>query len=295
MSLRGTAVNEKKAAAYANRFNRVFDYIDKHLDDDLSVEQLSRVANFSKFHFHRQFSEYVGINVFRYIQLMRLKRASYRLVFNEGARIIDIALEAGFESSEAFSRAFKKLFEQTPSQFRNKPEWKSWNDQYPVLKREVKQAMDVKIVVFEETRIAVKEHRGDPGLVNDTVKEFIDWRKESGLSPVTTSKTFGVVYDNPDTVEPEKFRFDVCGAVSAPVPENRQGVINKIIPGGRCAVTRHCGAHNRIGESIYPLYREWLPQSGEELRDYPLFFHYINLIPDTSENDLITDIYLPLK
>jgi len=76
-------VNGTLENAYAERFDRVLDYIDRHLDEDLSVEQMSRVANFSKFHFHRQFSVYAGISVFRYIQLLRLKRASYRLVFEE--------------------------------------------------------------------------------------------------------------------------------------------------------------------------------------------------------------------
>lgn len=288
-------MSEARTTAYAARFNRVFDYIDKHLNEDLSVDTLSRVANFSKFHFHRQFSSYAGVNVYRYIQLMRLKRASYRLVFNEDALIIDIALEAGFENPESFSRAFKQIFGQTPSQFRKAPQWQSWSEQYSIFKREEKRMISVKIVDFSVTKIAALEHRGDPKLLNESVKQFIEWRQQSGLSPYKTSRTFGVVYDNPDTVEPAKFRFDICGEVFAPVPENSQRVINKIIPGGRCAVIRHLGSHDRIGESVYPLYREWLPQSGEELRDFPLTFHYLNLIPDALEHELITDVYLPLQ
>jgi AraC family transcriptional regulator len=288
-------VNGSTANAYAEKFNKVFDYIDKHLDEELSVESLSRVANFSKYHFHRQFSEYAGINVFRYIQLMRLRRASYRLVFSEHTRIIDIALEAGFENPESFSRAFKNMFGQTPSQFRSKPEWQPWNEQYRIPPRTRNQTMQVNIIEFEETPIAVLEHRGAPELVNDSVKVFIDWRKQSGLSPVHSSRTFGLVYDNPDTTAPEDFRFDICGEVDASVPGNPQGVVNKLIPGGRCAVVRHHGSHNRIGESAYYLYRDWLPTSGEELRDFPLFFHYLNLIPETPEHELVTDIYLPLK
>jgi AraC family transcriptional regulator len=97
-------------SSYARRFNRVLDYIGQYLDDTLTVECLSKVANFSKFHFHRQFYEYCGINIGRYIQLMKLKRASYRLVFNREERIIDIALDAGFENPESFSRAFKNTF-----------------------------------------------------------------------------------------------------------------------------------------------------------------------------------------
>jgi AraC family transcriptional regulator len=288
-------VDEEKIQAYAKRFDRVFDYIDRHLSDELSVDSLSQIANFSKFHFHRQFSEYTGINVFRYVQLMRLRRASYRLVFNEEARIIDIALEAGFENPESFSRAFKNIFGQTPSEFRKIPQWQNWSDQYPVVRRERSKPMQVSIVDFKETAIAALEHLGDPRLVNDTVKRFIEWRKQSGLSPITTSRTLGIPYENPDVVAPELFRFDVCGEITEPIPENRQGVVNKIIPGGRCAVTRHLGSRDHIGASIYPLYREWLPTSGEELRDFPVFFHYVNLVPNELEQDMVTDIYLPLR
>lgn len=105
----------------------MFDYIDQHLDDELTVESLSQVANFSKFHFHRQFANYTGIGVFRYVQLMRLKRASYRLAFNPLEKIIEIALEAGFENPESFSRAFKNMFGQTPSAFRKTPDWGQWS------------------------------------------------------------------------------------------------------------------------------------------------------------------------
>jgi AraC family transcriptional regulator len=51
-----------KASEYAAKFNKVFDYIDKHLDEELPLERLSQIASFSKFHFHRQFSEYAGIS-----------------------------------------------------------------------------------------------------------------------------------------------------------------------------------------------------------------------------------------
>jgi AraC family transcriptional regulator len=284
-----------QAHVYAARFRRVFDYIERHLDEALTVESLSQVANFSRFHFHRQFSNYTGIGVFRYVQLMRLKRASYRLTFNPLEKIIDIALEAGFENPESFSRAFKHIFGQTPSAFRKAPDWAHWNTHYQLPSGERKHDMDVKIVDFKAAKVAVIEHRGSPALINNTVSQFIAWRRESGLSPIATERTFGLAYDNPETTEPEKFRFDICSTVSADVPPNPYGIVTKTIDGGRCATVRHHGSHTRIGESIYPLYREWLPNSGEELRDFPLYFHYLNLIPDTPEHALITDIYLPLK
>lgn len=287
-------MNQSREDLYRERFNKVFDYIDQHLDDTLSVERLGQVAHFSKFHFHRQFSDYCGISVIRYIQLIRLKHASYRLAFGTD-RITEIALDAGFENPESFSRAFKNKFGQTPSAFRKQPKWQPWSERYQFPIRVRKITMEVKISNIKHTKIAVLEHRGAPALVNDSVKIFIDWRKGSGLSPVQTSQTFGIVYDNPETVEPDNFRFDICGSVTQDVPANPQGIVNKIIPDGRCAVVRHLGAHDQLGESVYYLYREWLPGSGEELRDFPLFFHYLNLISDTPEHELMTDIYLPLK
>ncbi len=281
--------------AYSVRFDRVFAYIDEHLDEDLTLEGLSRIANFSKFHFHRQFSAYAGLGVFQYVQLMRLRRASLRLAENRGERILDIALEAGFESHEAFSRAFKRAFGQTPSAFRRKPEWDSWRAclAFSHITRSI--VMDVRIVDFPQTRIAALEHLGPASRLPDSVQHFIDWRKATGLSPIENKRTFGIAYSNPDTTPPEEFRFDICGEVDAPVPENPQGVQNKCIPAGRCAVVRHFGTPDRIGETVYPLYRDWLPESGEELRDFPLFFQYLSIYPETPEDAWQTDVFLPLK
>jgi AraC family transcriptional regulator len=280
---------------YADKIDRVCDYISEHLNDDLSVEKLSQVANFSKFHFHRQFSVYTGITVAKFILMMRLKRASYQLVFNKKIRIIDIALDANFENPESFSRTFKKMFTQTPSQFRQKPQWKSWNEKYslPTIERKIK--VNVEIIKFNEAKVAVLEHRDSPDVINDSVSRFIEWRMESKLSPVKTSKSYGVAYDDPKSVEPAKFRFDICGSVDADVAENSLGVINKVIPGGRCACLRHEGAYEDMDKKVHYLYGKWLPSSGEELRDFPCFFQYLNFFPEVAEHELITTIYLPLK
>ena len=290
----GKGMNDLRVKTYAQRFEQVFRHIEQHLDEPLSVERLSRVAYFSKYHFHRQFSQYVGLGVSAYVRHLRLRRACYRLAFGR-ERVIDIALEAGFDSPEAFARAFRQAFGQSPSQFRKSPRWQPWQERYVLPPRERSEKMDVKIVDFTTTRLAVLEHHGAPEQVNNTAKRFIEWRKQSGLSPVATSRTFGIVYHDPDSIPPEDFRFDICGEVTEPVPDNPQGVTNGSIAGGRCAVVRHIGSHDRLGDSIYPLYREWLPESGEELRDAPLYFHYLNLFPETPEHELVTDIYLPLK
>ena len=288
-------MGRSRAGDYARRFTRVFDHIDQHLQQPLNIERLSQVAHFSRFHFQRQFAAYCGVSVARYIQLQRLRRASYQLVFQPLLRIIDIALDAGFENPESFSRAFKHAFGQTPSAFRRAPDWAHWQTRFPVPVRERMDDMDVKIMAVDTVRVAALEHRGAPERVNDSASRFIEWRKESGLSPLASSQTYGIAYDNPDTTPAADFRFDICGSVAGPVPANRQGVVAKEIPGGRCAVLRHAGSHQRLGESVYYLYRQWLPSSGESLRDFPVYFHYLNLVGETPEHLLQTDIYLPLR
>jgi len=287
---------ENQINSYDERISRVCEYINQNLNDNLTLEMMSDVAAFSKFHFHRVFSAYAGMSVTKFIQLARLKRASFRLAFEKEKRIIEIAFEAGFESPESFARAFKRTFNQSPSQFRAKPQWPEWHSRFDFqIKPYREKPMKVEIVNFETTKVALLEHLGAPDKVLETAGKFIAWRKQSGLSPVKTSKTFGIPYSDPNTTEPEKFRWDVCGSMEGDVPTNKYGVKNGVIHGGRCAVVRHKGSHNGLDESIYHVYREWLPESREEIRDYPCFLHYLNFIHEVDEFDLLTDIYFPLK
>lgn len=286
-------------APYLARFRQVLEYIDTHLDEDLTVERLASVAAFSKYHFHRQFSELFGIGVYRYVQLCRLKRAGHQLAFR-GDSIIDIALQNGYESPEAFSRAFKKALGQSPSDFREQPQWESWHATYQpsseLRRSHMKpqtQAEQIRIVQFPETRIAVLEHCGDLQRIGDTVRRFIAWRKHNSLPP-RISATYNLFFDDPAQVAPEDFRMDICAATDQEISANEYGVVAKTIPAGRCAVLRHVGSNDTLPATVHLLYAEWLPQSGEELRDFPLFFQRVSFFPDVAESEAVTDVFLPL-
>ena len=278
---------------------RVLRHIGEHLDEPLSLDDLADVAAFSKFHFHRQFRSYTGMTVARFVRSLRLKRASLRLAFDLDHQIIAIALEAGFASPESFARAFRALQGQTPSAFRASPAWERWTREFrfPPEAHASRGEPPVQptIVDFEETLVAVLEHRGPADRLMASVAEFIAWRKSCDDSPEATSRTFGVPWGDPEAMEPEEFRFDICGAVTRPVRPNDHGVVTKAIPGGRCAVVRHHGSTDAISETVYALYRDWLPESGESPRDFPCFFHYIERMPRVSEHQQVTDVYLPIR
>ena len=153
----------------------------------------------------------------------------------------------------------------------------------------------VDIVDFPGTNIAALEHRGDPATIGDTIRTFIRWRKERKLSP-KVSRTFNIFYVDAEDVPPEQFRMDVCVSIpTATVDQNDIGVVVKAIPAGRCAKLRHVGCDETLDAAIHFLYAQWLPQSGEELRDFPLFLERLTFFPDVPEHEAVVEIYLPLR
>ncbi len=93
---------------YRTRMQRVLDHIEANPDGDLDLATLAGLAAFSRHHFHRQFSGLFGVSVHRYVQMVRLKRAAWRLAYRPRESVLTIALDSGYEGPEAFSRAFRK-------------------------------------------------------------------------------------------------------------------------------------------------------------------------------------------
>lgn len=279
---------------YALRMQEVLDFLAANLDEDLRLEHLAEIANFSAFHFHRQFSAYTGITIAKYIRLLRLKRASMRLAFVPDFSVLDIALEAGYETSEGFSRAFKALHGQSPLEFRSAPSWQQWQRSTPIMTQTEDEPMsfNVEIVDFPETPVAAVEYKGPQQQELKAAWQLIAWRRENNVPP-GFGCTYGVHFSDPNTTPDDEYRFDVCVSYDKEIGENPHGVVAKAIPAGRCARARHFGSREHI-PLVERLYREWLPESGEELRDYPVYFHYVNVGPDVQEKDMVTDIYLPI-
>jgi AraC family transcriptional regulator len=289
------------ASRYHARVRKVLEYIDTHLDDALDVETLAGVAAFSKFHFHRQFSELLGLGVARYVQLRRLKRASYALAFRGEQHIVEIALASGYDGPEAFARAFKKSIGQSPSGFRKQPQWEPWHAAFEPLRDSRSKHMsaahpagEVSIVRTKDIRVAVLEHRGDPRLIGDSIRKFIAWRKEARLPPAKNA-TYNIIYDDPETTRPAEFRFDLCVSTGRDISANTHGIVARVIPGGRCALLRHTGSDDTLGNTVRYLYADWLPQSGEELRDFPAYLRRLKFFPDVPEHEAVTEVFLPLR
>lgn len=283
------------ATPYHDRMMRALDHIDRHLDDDLDLASISAVAAFSKYHFHRQFVATFGLPVYRYVQLARLQRASHRLAFHAG-RVTDVALDAGYDAPDAFARAFRRQFGQSPSAFRSAPDWAPWRAALLPLDQARNRSMpDYAITIrdFPDTPIAYLSHDGDMASIGDTIRRFIDWRRANRLPP-SNAATFNIFHSDPHDLAAGPVRIDLCVATDRAFPAEA-GIATGLIPGGRCAVLRITGRADDLEGPALHLYRDWLPTSGEEPRDFPLFCQRVRFFPEVAEHDAVTDLFLPLR
>lgn len=104
---------------YIARINRVIDYIETNIDQDLSLEDLASVAHFSPFHFHRVFGAMMGETLNHFIQRIRIEKAAVKLINQPKKSITEIALDCGFSGSATFARVFKATFGMSASQWRD--------------------------------------------------------------------------------------------------------------------------------------------------------------------------------
>lgn len=287
---------------YQARMRRVLDYVDQHLDDDLDLETVSRVAAFSKFHFHRQFMATFGLSVHSYVQLARLKRASHRLASNDAQSVTEIAMDAGYDAPDAFARAFRRRLGQSPSSFRKSPDWAPWlaafgplDSARSKLMQIIYEPQDVTIREVSATPVAVMEHRGDRALLGATIERFIAWRKAAGLSP-ETNPTFNIFRSERIPKNPADYSMDLCIGTDRAIDPDDDQMTAGVIPGGRCAVLRvFHDTHNLEPAALY-LYRDWLPASGEEARDFPMYAQrHLSVPPNGVVHEVVVELFLPLK
>ena len=153
---------------------------------------------------------------------------------------------------------------------------------------------DVTIRDVPATPVAIVEHRGDPATLGASIQRFIEWRKAAGLHP-RTSPTFTVWRSERRPASPADYSVDLCVGTGGPFEADSEDIKAGEIPGGRCAVLRVVGNTHNLEPAALFLYRDWLPASGEELRDFPIYCQRLSFLPDVPEHEAVADVFLPLK
>ncbi len=283
------------------RILRVLVHIQQHLDEELLLDGLAGLADCSPYHFHRVFSGMVGEGVKEHVRRLRLERAAQRLRFT-GQPIIQIALDAGYETHESFTRAFQSMFDEAPSEFRKSRRVVAHGPSAAGIHyagtgslesfRPVRQ--EPPLVVRTETlaplRVVFQRHVGSYDDVGRTWRGLMKWAGPRGLLGPTT-RFCGIAYDDPEVTAPEKLRYDAAFTIASDVPTEGD-IGSQTIDGGRYAVATHRGSYQAIAGTYARFCGEWLPLSGHELRSAPALEFYLNSPLTVRAEDLMTD-YLP--
>jgi AraC family transcriptional regulator len=283
---------------YRARIVRTLLYIQRHLDDDLQLEQAASVAAFSTFHFHRVFRGMVGETFADHVRRLRLERAATQLKRLDQP-VTQIALDAGFQAHESFTRAFGEMFSMSPSQFRSahKPTPASRSgvhfgdtEAYHLPDYD---ALSVEVKDIGPMQVLFVRHKGPYDRVGATWGKLMSFAGMRGLLG-PDMKLIGIAHDDPDVTPPDLLRYDAAVAVNRPIaPEGEFGVAE--ITGGLYATATHKGPYHELARTYERVYGGWLPQSGYEPRDAPSYEQYLNSPQSAQPEDLLTVIHVPVN
>jgi AraC family transcriptional regulator len=274
--------------SYHERMARVLAHIEAHLDEPLPLEDLAEVACFSPYHFHRVFRGMVGESVKEHVRRLRLERAARRLL-RDDSTVLALALDAGYETPESFTRAFEALFGLAPSAFRRNggkmdAESKSEKAALP--------AIEVAVKRLEPLHVAYVRHIGPYQQVGQAWSKLMMWAGPKRLLGPNMVR-LGISHDDPEITPPERLRYDAALVVPDSVTGSGEVAIQEI-PGGDYAVAIHRGPYERLGQTYAALCGMWLPTSGREVRNAPPLEFYRIAFGEAPPEEFLTEICVPL-
>ena len=266
---------------YFQRINAVIDHVRENLQDELSLDQLARVAGFSPFHFHRVFKSIAEETVNEMVVRLRLERAVSLLRSTSELSITEAAFECGFRSVSVFSRAFKKQYGLNARQWdRQRPLKNSKNGQVmesflrytpEKLSSFAKQhEFEVHIRSLPVQRLAYIRVYDSYSKFSQVVKAYhrlIAWYRQRGGSLEKTT-LYGMSQDNPDVTPLRLCRFDWC--LTVPADWQAEGDVSiQNFPACRVATIRCLGDLTQTDRAIHYLFRYWLPHSRYQPANLP--------------------------
>jgi AraC family transcriptional regulator len=268
---------------YLQKIQRAVDFIEAHLDDELTVDAIARAACLSRWHFQVIFHAMVGDTLAEYIRKRRLTAAALALTSSQ-ERIIEIALAAGFGSQAAFARAFKAQFRVTPGECRKQGFSNVFMLHKPKITRSYLNHLYTNITMkpvikkFPKTKVIGLSARFIAGISPETNnlqvipplwKTFMARGHE--IAERSSSASYGVIVclkESDKKSHPDEMLYLAGVPVKASAKPPR-GMTELTIPAGDYAVFTHRGAVEDIRHTLNYIYGSWLPKSGRTLRDVP--------------------------
>mgnify|MGYP000883904009 FL=1 len=275
---------------YVQRINKVVAYINNHLDETLELKTLANEAALSDFHFHRIFKALKGEAIGGYITRLRLE-ATARLLRYTALTIEEIAFNIGYETPASLSKAFKKQYGISPTEYRTN------KDTYIMKKEIINPDLALKapkIVTLEPKNLIYVALTGaygslDYGKAYEQLWAVIKAQKlfTKGIESICIS------YDDPKITEGSLQRSDVCLAIHKSATPQEE-VSCKTLAGGKYAVFFYQGSYENLSQ-VYDTAVRWVIDHEYTLREEPFFEKYLNDARRTPKEKLKTEIYIPIN
>ncbi|QYE34506.1 AraC family transcriptional regulator [Polymorphobacter sp. PAMC 29334] len=275
------------------------DWIEGHLDEPLTLDAIASRSGLSPYHFSRMFTARMGRSVMAHVRGRRLVRAGQRLVNDPDVRLIDLAFDCGFESQEAFTRAFRRVFGVAPGRFRQGFALTPIEGQYPMTMPDIDVAAAV-ILLPDLVAIPAFFVAGPSSRFDASTKTEIPhlWSRLIGALPfagqIDSWATFGVVSE----ADRSEGSFDYMAGVEivadAAVPEGfavmpilsaTYAVFRIVLNGGP--------VHPQVKAAMAAVWGELIPASGLTVADSPDFERYDGKFAPTKPGATI-DFHVPV-
>ncbi len=287
--------------AAMNRFLEGLRYIEDNLLTRFSVADVARAAGYSAYHYCRLFHSLTGDSVMGYARKRRLTVAAQELTNGAKTRLIDLALDCGFESQAAFTRAFKRHFGVPPGTVRRSG--RTWLPRCRWPLDAAALATLAETLTMEPT-FTERDDIAFVGLRQDVdAKQGVDgpgvWRRFRPMIEKIPHRrgthALGVI----EVIDKEAGAFAYSAAVEVErIADPPQGLTGKTLPGGRFAVFTHrlasCDIGGELKRTFGYIYGTWVPRSGVKLRAY----YDLELYDQRFDNKTISgevDIWVPIK
>lgn len=280
-------------------FSDVLAWIEAHLDEPLTLDQIARQAGLSPYHFSRLFSARMGRSVMAHVRGRRLVQGARRLAEHPELKLIDLAFDCGFESQEAFTRAFKRVLGVAPGRFRDGFALKPIEGQYPMDAPSPEATSVVQLpglVTLEGFRVAGPSRRFDQETKSEIPRlwsALVGALPFDGQDPSWT--TYGVVW----SADREEGSFQYMAGVGvAPGSKLPRGFTEMAIPAATYAVFRitlNGGAlHPQVKGAMATIWGELIPASGLRVADSPDFESYDGHFSPNQPGGVI-DFHVPVE
>ena len=283
-----------------NELNRVMDYIEEHLTDDLSFETLSEYAGVPDYHFRKIFFYLSKMTLSEYIKNRKLSEANKDLL--NGEKVTDVAFKYGYESIEGFSRAFKKWSSYLPSEVIRKGDSKSFNKLSFILNIKGGTTMKYRIEEKPAFYLAGVSRRVSMQFegVNDEIVELAysisdEQKKEMHiLKNVAPYEIVNASYDADENFLKEE--GELTHLIGVLTTESKVNTILDLVPvaASSWAIFPNEGPFpSTLQQTMASIYSEWLPSSDYEVINSPSFS--FTKMSETKENHAYSEVWVPVK